>query len=137
MVRKLARSHCVGGVSSRTAGAVEEPAIGFVVVVAATDVVSAAVDVVSAAADVVSAAADVVSAAADVVSACQIVANALVLSASGMVCEYQNPSGLKSGSRSGGCVQEVKLTMASLLAVPWSRTKSRTKTLFFKTALPM
>ncbi|CAI7804120.1 unnamed protein product [Closterium sp. NIES-54] len=137
---------------------VEEPAFGVVIAVAATDVVSAAADVVfsaadvvsaaanvvsvaadvvSAAADVVSVVADVVSAAADVVSACRIVANALVLCASSMVCEYQNHSGMKSGSRSGGCVQEVKLTMASLSAVPWSGTKSRTKTLFFKTTLPI
>ncbi|CAI7732824.1 unnamed protein product [Closterium sp. NIES-53] len=31
-----------------------------------------------------------------------------------MVCEYQKPSGLKFGSRSGGCVQEVKVTIPSL-----------------------
>ncbi|CAI7729148.1 unnamed protein product [Closterium sp. NIES-53] len=113
----------VGGVSSMRTGAIEEPVIGAVSVAAAVDVVSAAVDVVAAA--------------VDGVSSCRIVANARVLSASGMVCEYQTPSGLKSGSRSGGCVQEVKLTMASLSVVPWSGTKSRTKTLFFKTALPM
>ncbi|CAI7793436.1 unnamed protein product [Closterium sp. NIES-53] len=112
----LARCPGVGGVLSMKVGAVEELASGAVSVAVVADVVSAAVDVVS---------------------SCRIVANARILSASGMVCEYQNPPGLKSGSRSDGCVQEAKLTMASLSAVPRSGTKSRTKTLFFKTALTM
>ncbi|CAI7859564.1 unnamed protein product [Closterium sp. NIES-54] len=94
--------------SSMFGDAVEELATGGVSVVG----VPAAADVVSATADVVSATADVVSAAAE----CCIVANARVRSASGM---------------------DVKVTIPSLSAVPKSGTKSRTKTLFFKTALPM
>ncbi|CAI7733067.1 unnamed protein product [Closterium sp. NIES-54] len=65
-IGRLVQLGVVGGVSSMRAGAVEEPAIGVVVVVATTDVVSAAADVVSAATDVVSAAADVVLVVGDV-----------------------------------------------------------------------
>ncbi|CAI7744503.1 unnamed protein product [Closterium sp. NIES-53] len=67
-VSSLARWPGVGGVSSIGADAVEGPAIGVDVAVAAA-VVSAAADVVSTATDVVSAVADVVFAATDVVSA--------------------------------------------------------------------
>ncbi|CAI7734903.1 unnamed protein product [Closterium sp. NIES-54] len=84
----------------------EGPAIGADAVVSV--VTSASTDVAAPA--VVSVSAGV--AATSVV--CCITANALVRSASGIVCEYQKPSGLKSGSRSGGCVQVVKLTIASL-----------------------
>ncbi|CAI7850968.1 unnamed protein product, partial [Closterium sp. NIES-53] len=66
---------------------------------------------------VASASADVAAAFADVVATaivCCITANDLVRSASGMVDEYQKPPELKSGSRSGGCVQVVKLSIPSL-----------------------
>ncbi|GJP67198.1 hypothetical protein CLOP_g24049 [Closterium sp. NIES-67] len=49
-----------------------------------------------------------------------------------MVLEYQNPPGLKSGSRSGECIQAANDTMASLSAVPQSGTKSSTKTPNFR-----
>ncbi|GJP80857.1 hypothetical protein CLOP_g11056 [Closterium sp. NIES-67] len=55
----------------------------------------------------------------------------------GMVLEYQNPSGVNSGSRSGGCVQAANDTMPSLSAVPRSGTKSNTKTPDFRRARPM
>ncbi|GJP85018.1 hypothetical protein CLOP_g15055 [Closterium sp. NIES-67] len=50
----------------------------------------------------------------------------------GMVLEYQNPSGVKSGSRSGGCVEAANDTMPSLSAVPRSGTKSNMKTPDFR-----
>ncbi|CAI7728877.1 unnamed protein product [Closterium sp. NIES-54] len=86
--------------------------------------IGASAIVVSAAANVddvviVSAAADVDPAAAVFVAVvCWIAANALVCSASVMMCEYPKPPGLKSGSRSGGYDQVVKLTIALLSAVP-------------------
>ncbi|CAI7786422.1 unnamed protein product [Closterium sp. NIES-54] len=97
------------GVSCRAVvGVDEELTIGAGAVVVA----SASTDVVTAADDF--AAADIVATAV----VYWITANALVRSASGIVCEYQKPPGLKSESRSGGCDQVVKLTIASLSAVP-------------------
>ncbi|CAI7779731.1 unnamed protein product [Closterium sp. NIES-54] len=102
----------VGVVSVTRVGADEELAIG-----AGAIVVSAAADVDAAA--VVSAATDVdVVAVVSVVAVYWIDASALVRSSSGMVCEYQKPPGLKSGSRSGGCDQVMKLMIASLSTVP-------------------
>ncbi|CAI7793685.1 unnamed protein product, partial [Closterium sp. NIES-53] len=92
-------------------GADEELAIGAGAVV----VVSASVDVAAAA--VVSAAADVdVVAVVSTAVVCWIAANALVCSASDMVCEYQKPLELKSGSRSGGCDQVVNDSRRGVLS---------------------
>ncbi|CAI7884754.1 unnamed protein product, partial [Closterium sp. NIES-54] len=87
-----------GGVSSMRTGAVEEPAVGAVIVAAAADVVSAAVDVVAAA--------------DDDISSCRIVANAHVLSASGQTVSPSPPATTDSTVRSQWATRDAAARLA-------------------------